>query len=94
MIQATNTTASAPRKWGTRSSSTTSTALHSTFGIVSPGNLRANPRTDSTLSSFSSDLSTLVPRLPVAPTTTILMLGPLPRSPTHETAVAPDLNLL
>jgi hypothetical protein len=36
---------------------------------------------DSTLSSFSSDLSTLVPRLPVAPTTTILMHGlyPTPR---------------
>ena len=44
------------------------------------GNLRANPSTDSTLSSFSSDRSTLVPRLPVAPTTTILMPGLYPAS--------------
>src|SRR5215212_8928001 len=47
MIQASNTTASAPLRWGTRSSSTTSAAAHSTFGTVRPGNRRAIPRTDS-----------------------------------------------
>src|SRR5215216_2293324 len=75
MIQASSTTASTPRRCGTRSSVTTSAAAHSTFGIERPGNRRARPRTDSTLSSFSSDRSTLVPMLPVAPTTTTLMLA-------------------
>src|SRR5918998_4730444 len=81
MIQARSTTASAPRRCGTRSSSTTSADAHSTFGIERPGSRRANPRTDSTLSSFSSDRSTLVPMLPVAPTTTTLMLVLYPRGP-------------
>src|SRR5829696_3458115 len=81
ITQASNTTASAPRKCGTRSSSTTSAVAHSTLGTVIPGNRRASPRTDSTLSSFSSDRSTLVPMLPVAPTTTTLMLVLYPRGP-------------
>src|SRR5215212_2641509 len=81
MIQASSTTASAPRRCGTRSSVTTSAEAHSTFGIERPGNRRARPRTDSTLTSFSSDRSTLVPMLPVAPTTTTLMqvIYPTPR---------------
>src|ERR687898_550811 len=79
MIQASRTTASAPRRCGTRSSVTTSAVAHSTFGTVSPGGRRASPRTYSTLSSFSSDRSTLVPMLPVAPTTTTLMLALYPR---------------
>src|SRR3712207_3502885 len=85
MIQARSTTASAPRRCGTRSSVTTSAEAHSTFGTVSPGSRRASPRTDSTLSSFSSDRSTLVPMLPVAPTTATLMLDPLPPTARHET---------
>src|ERR687890_244264 len=81
MIQASSTTASAPRRCGTRSSVTTSAEAHSTFDIGRFGNRRARPRTDSTLSSFSSDRSTLVPMLPVAPTTTTLMQGLYPRGP-------------
>src|SRR5215204_6907535 len=64
-----------------QASSTTASAAHSPLGIVSPRSRRANPRTDSTLSSFSSDRSTLVPMLPVAPTTTTLMLVLYPRGP-------------
>src|ERR671916_195789 len=37
MIQASNTTASAPRKCGTRSSFTTSASAHSTLGTANPG---------------------------------------------------------
>src|SRR5215210_1353640 len=85
MIQARSTTASAPRKWGTRSSLTTSAAAHSTFGTESEGVLRASPSTDSTRSSVSSERSTLVPRLPVAPTTTTLMQWPVPLCPAGET---------
>src|ERR671916_2188103 len=88
MIQARSTTASAPRRCGTRSSVTTSADAHSTFGMVSPGSRRASPRTDSTLPSFSSERSTLVPMLPVAPTTTTLMRGPLPAPFGCETALA------
>jgi hypothetical protein len=58
---------------------------HSTFGTASEGILRASPRTDSTSCSSASERSTLVPRLPVAPTTTTLMQGTLPHSPTGET---------
>src|SRR5688572_23463915 len=90
MIQASNTTASAPRKCSTRSSLTTSADAHSTLDIVRPGRRLASPRTDSTLSSCSSDRSTLVPMLPVAPTTTTLMLAPLPSTSRHETLAAED----
>src|SRR3712207_6639820 len=88
MIQASSTTASAPLRCPTRSLLTTSAAAHSTFGTVRFGSLRARPRTDSTLPSFSSERSTLVPMLPVAPTTTTLMRGPLPAPFGYETALA------
>src|SRR3954453_1844357 len=69
------TTASAPRKCGTRSSRTTSAAVHSTFGTRSSGSRRATPSTDSTAGSAASARTRLVPTLPVAPTTTTRISG-------------------
>src|SRR3989337_1393287 len=85
MIQARQTTASAPRRSGARSSVTTSAEAHSTFSTFRFGSLRATPRTDSTCGSIESERSTLVPTLPLAPTTTTLMLRALPRPASGET---------
>src|SRR3712207_4619237 len=94
MIQARSTTASAPRRCGTRSSVTMSAEAHSTLGILRPGSRRASPRTDSTRSSFSSDLSTLVQMLPVAPTTTPLTLALYPRRPASKRDAVPSVPVL
>src|SRR3712207_1779539 len=80
-----------PRRCGTRSSVTTSAEAHSTFDIERPGSRRASLRTDSTLSSFSSDRSTLVPMLPVAPTTTTLMLDFYPWGPAPKRDAVPSM---
>src|ERR687898_2402767 len=76
--QASRITASAPRKWGTSSSLTTSAAAHSVLDNRSSGRRRASPRTESTRSSFSRERSTLVPTFPVAPTMTTRTVCPYP----------------
>src|SRR3712207_3826471 len=85
MIHARQTTASAPRRCGTRSSVTTSAWAHPTFSTLRFGSRRAIPTTDSTLSSIESERRTLVPRFPDAPTTATLMLRALPRPVPAET---------
>src|SRR3954465_13047769 len=74
------TTASAPRKSGTRSDAAMSARANSTLGTARRGARRASPSTDSTRSSPASAPSRLVPTLPVAPTTTTRTRLGLPES--------------
>src|SRR5687767_13875457 len=55
-----------------------SACRHSVFGNDPFGIRRATPTTDSTSGSAASERRTLVPTLPLAPTTTTRMVGGLP----------------
>src|SRR5947209_11595423 len=63
-------TTSAPRNRPTRSSCSMSAWAHSVRGADHCGSRRATPRIDATLGSSASAATTLVPTLPVAPSTT------------------------
>src|SRR5947199_1794236 len=70
MSQARWMTTSAPRNRPTRSSCSMSAWAHSVRGADHCGSRRATPSIDATLGSSASAATTLVPTLPVAPSTT------------------------
>src|SRR5690606_26558414 len=93
--QARWTTASAPSKIGSRSGRSTSARCHSTPSSRVPGSRLATPTTEVTLSPARSARTTLVPTVPVAPTTATLMAVWLPRSAAvkpHPSGLEQDLD--